>query len=418
MEAQIEDSEWRTKAECILRQFLSGKGVPYTLEIHPTFRCNLHCVFCLQEGARREGLADFEHEMGTEQWLSIIRDAASRGVKEVRICGGGEPMYDPKASMKLFEEIKRRGMGGYLTTNATMFTDESIKFMVRSGWERIEFSVDSPYQEIHDRLRGVKGSFDRAVRAVRKVCETKAAREKESPFVVINMVVMNCNYREIPQMVELFGPMGVNQLLLLTLHHRGGIGDTLALSPEDMPGLKSAIIQAKNAALRFGLEVCSHNIDAEMAADGKSKDEMLIAETPPAGIPAPALADALQGDPHLIQLLTLPCYEPWYYLQVCHDGIYSPCCNSYRNEDGETFHDVQFSHIWSQGKHMNTVRRNLLSNRFEGVCKDCDRVHLVRTTIIRRHLLRICEQRSLLPQETLDWIRKHSDSILDLGGAI
>lgn len=418
METQIEGSEWEMKAEWILRQFLSGRGAPHTLEIHPTFRCNLHCVFCLQEEARREGLVDFDHELTTEQWLTLVRDAASRGVKEVRICGGGEPMYDPKASMRLFEEIKRNGMDGYLTTNATMFNDEIVEFMVRSGWERIEFSIDSPHRETHDRLRGVKGSFDRAVQAVRKVCEIRAAMGKDSPFVVINMVVMNCNYREIPQMVDLFGQMGADQLLLLTLHHRGDIGDTLTLSPEDMPVLRRAIIQAKNAAMRFGLEVCSHNIDAERAADGKSKDELLIPDTQVLGRGVPARADAMRGDPRLIQLLTLPCYEPWYYLQVCHDGIYSPCCNSYRNEDGETFHDLPFAHIWSEGKHMNRVRQNLLSNRFEGVCKECDRVHLVRTSMVRRHLLRICEQRGLLPQETIEMIRRQSDNILDLGGAV
>ena len=51
--------DWEEKAERLLQWVVEGKNSPYTLEIHPTFRCNLHCVFCEQEDWRQRGIVDF-----------------------------------------------------------------------------------------------------------------------------------------------------------------------------------------------------------------------------------------------------------------------------------------------------------------------------------------------------------------------
>ena len=86
--------DWEEKAERLLQWVVEGKNSPYTLEIHPTFRCNLHCVFCEQEDWRQRGIVDFSREIKGDRWLEIIGGAAQMGGGRGRVrCAAADGLH-------------------------------------------------------------------------------------------------------------------------------------------------------------------------------------------------------------------------------------------------------------------------------------------------------------------------------------
>lgn len=393
--------DWEGKAERLLQWIAEGKNPPYILEIHPTYRCNLHCVFCHQEHARQRSLIDFSQEMDGERWLEIVDEAAELDVREVRVCGGGEPMYDPKVIVPVFQEIKAHGMSGYLTTNGTMFTEEFCRMMVDIGWDKIEFSIDGDNADTHDGLRGVPGCFERTVDAVRTICEYKRLKKKDLPYIIITFVVNKRNFREIPGMINLFGPIGADQLLLLRLNPGGRAGNSLMIPSGQSHLLWEPIREAKQLTRHYKMNLSGDTLSIQGTnekCNHEYHDSHLNSDL------------RLQGDPKIINLVTSPCYEPWYYMQILHDGLYSPCCNTYFEKTPErlheTFHEKNLKELWLNSPHMRKVRSDLLRKELKGVCRTCDAVNFVRTRQIRQYLLKLCEKDGLLPAETIEAIRK------------
>lgn len=283
--------------------------------------------------------------------------------------------------------------------------------LVETGWERLEVSIDGATKETHEALRGVPGCFDRTVQAVEWICEEKARGGKDLPRLVINMVVNARNFHEIPMIIERFGPMGVDELLLLDIDPGGLAGYSLLIPDEVQPQLLDKIREAIRLSKRYGMNVATGILAAEETTGDKPKEKLMPRGRTSAevslGSEAPVYAE-LEGDQKVIRLLTSPCYEPWYYLQILHDGKYSPCCNAYFNRGKEDFHKLKLKKTWLHGPHMRKVRDNLLNGLFEDNCKNCDMVHLVHANEIRTHLLDLCEKRGLLPTQTIETIRHQS----------
>lgn len=394
-------ADWEMKAERLLQWIAEGKNSPYILEIHPTFRCNLHCIFCDQEDWRQRGIVDFSLEMEGKRWLEIVDEAAEMGVREVRVCGGGEPMYELSTIVPIFKRIKAHGMSGSITTNGTMFNDELCHMMIEMGWDKIEFSIDGDNAGTHDALRGVPGCFEKAVNAIKSICEHRCQKGKEMPSITIAFVVNKRNFREIPGMIELFGPMGVNQLLLLTLHPKGKEGASLVIPDEQKTELQECISRATRLVQEHGMVLHSGNLSPKENAGGSAEEAGR--KTGDGKMP--------EGDPHVLDLVTSPCYEPWYYMQVLHNGFYSPCCNSYFEKTSEVFHRDTLKNLWVNGSHMRKVRTDLLKKNIKGVCRECDAVNLARTQQIRGRLLTFCEAEGLLPAETIRALRGHGKNV-------
>ena len=59
---------------------------PYALLAELTYRCPLHCPYCSNPVRLAEG-----HELDTEQWERVIREAATLGVLQIGF-SGGEPL--------------------------------------------------------------------------------------------------------------------------------------------------------------------------------------------------------------------------------------------------------------------------------------------------------------------------------------
>ena len=106
-----------------------------------------------------------------DRYLKLIDEAAKLGVKEVYICGGGEPLVRKDLLLRLMKLIKQKKMHGFLITNGTLFTEEDIIKIIEIGWDNISFSVDGANSRVNDSLRGKRGAFKLAVQNMKRFKE-------------------------------------------------------------------------------------------------------------------------------------------------------------------------------------------------------------------------------------------------------
>src|SRR4030095_8604587 len=104
---------------------------------------------------------------------------------------GGE-IFMRKDIMSVLALFKEKGYTcGYLTTNGTIINDEranALADLAAAGFlKHISVSIDGP-GDLHDRSRGVKGTFERTCAGLRRL--QQAARDKHAALrVSINTTV-------------------------------------------------------------------------------------------------------------------------------------------------------------------------------------------------------------------------------------
>ena len=145
------------------RRLLSADDLARRRPVHVvweiTLACNLRCQHCgSRAGSPRRD------ELSTEECLDVVRQLAELGTREVSLIGG--EAYLRRDWLTIVKAIADAGMHCGLQTGGRALTEEKIRQAVDAGLRTIGVSVDGP-RAVHDRLRGVPGSYDRALEAVR-----------------------------------------------------------------------------------------------------------------------------------------------------------------------------------------------------------------------------------------------------------
>jgi Y-X(10)_GDL-associated radical SAM protein len=128
-----------------------------------TLACDLKCQHCGSRAGRRR-----PDELSTEECLDLVRQMARLGTREVTLIGG--EAYMRRDWLAIIREIRAQGMNCTLQSGGLHLNEERIRQAKEAGLQTAGVSIDGP-PELHDRLRGVKGSFDAALRALRLLKE-------------------------------------------------------------------------------------------------------------------------------------------------------------------------------------------------------------------------------------------------------
>lgn len=126
-----------------------------------TQACDQQCATC-RKSTRSERDAD---ELTTEEGYRLLEQVRSFG-NPLMVFTGGDPLKRPD----LYELIAR-SVGIGLRTNVTpsatpLLTDEAVDRFQECGVSRMAIGIDGPDAETHDSIRGVEGSYARAVSAL------------------------------------------------------------------------------------------------------------------------------------------------------------------------------------------------------------------------------------------------------------
>jgi radical SAM protein with 4Fe4S-binding SPASM domain len=193
---------------------------PQMLYIHPTFRCNLKCIYCYNKEDRQES---DQAELSAEEWFDVLDQARDMGVENI-VFTGGEPLLR-KDTLEIAKYANSIGLSSQMLTNATLITADNIKDIVNT-FGSIGLSLDSHIRENNDFLRG-RGAYDKTINAIRLL------KEREHSFN-IKAVITKYNVDDLPgfhkYFLDEFGCGSINAGLYVPT----SMGDTQLLpDPED-----------------------------------------------------------------------------------------------------------------------------------------------------------------------------------------
>ncbi len=323
-------------------------GTPGPVKVHlmTTDRCNLTCLSCWRWGKHSDGIVPFNpDELSEEKLLSLIDEAADLGVKEIELCGAGEPFFRKDAAMRLVSRIKARGMRGVVTTNATLLDEKDARQLVDVGWEKIIVSLDGPSAELNDDLRPPAGTFAKVIRFLERLRDDKEAAGKEAPELLIQCVLSQRNKRSIADMFSLAARYRAGQLIFEPLQVFSSRGRSLALNAADTEVLKGQLDEALRLGERYGIvSNFASLINAPRLAGCPVSEIDAICEK---FIDAPQQENMKRG-------LHRCCYEPWYRIYITNFGLTSYCCaapySSQETVKSKSLRDIWFGAYFSQAR--------------------------------------------------------------------
>ena len=188
-----------------------------------TQACALACRHC-----RAEAMASpHPMELTFDEGIEFLRQLPGFGqpLPQLILTGG-----DPLARTDLFElidEARRLGIGVSITPAATpAFTRDVLVRLKEHGVEGLGLSLDGSSAGRHDSIRGVAGTFDRTIQAMRW------AQELNMPLQV-NTLASAETADDVPAIYELLKQFGVTRWSLFFLISVGRGKVLQPLSPED-----------------------------------------------------------------------------------------------------------------------------------------------------------------------------------------
>ncbi|MGN1197468.1 MAG: radical SAM protein [Acetatifactor sp.] len=128
-----------------------------------THCCNLKCHFCLKHNP-----AEYK-ELELKQWMEIVDIIDNFNDKEKLIyLSGGEPLIMTQFG-ELYKYIYQKGIKVVVYSNGTLFNESIYNMLQQYPPIAILLSIDGSNREIHDRQRGVKGTFDKLLATSKKL---------------------------------------------------------------------------------------------------------------------------------------------------------------------------------------------------------------------------------------------------------
>ena len=195
-----------------------------------TLRCNLRCKHCAAAAGR--GRAD---ELSTDEALMVVEQLKELGVGAVALMGGEVLVrrdWDVVA-----KALIDKGIYVGIITNGMLFDQEVAKRCEAMGIVQVGVSIDGP-RELHDSIRGVKGAFDRALRAIDLV------QKMDIPHKTVITSVNKMNYDFLEQTLEILlgHAKGFTWMINMTsVHERGRMSRGLMLDEDEFIGLAKFI---------------------------------------------------------------------------------------------------------------------------------------------------------------------------------
>lgn len=165
-------------------KFKAKRPTPLFASYNVTGRCNMRCLFCEWWKTERP-------ELPTKKALAAIDAVCSLGVPFFDL-SGGEPLLRKDLSA-LARRAASHGCLVSMNTNGTLLNEKRLSEMV-DILDLVVVSLDGP-KNVHDKIRGVPGTYDKAIKAIRLL---KAQGIK----VGINSVVTPWNIDVLPNFIE------------------------------------------------------------------------------------------------------------------------------------------------------------------------------------------------------------------------
>jgi radical SAM protein with 4Fe4S-binding SPASM domain len=184
-----------------------------------TRTCNLKCVHCYADASASK----FAGELDWDQCCDVIDDLAAYQVNAL-LFSGGEPMVHPRF-LDLVERATGKGLKVTISTNGTRITPEIASRLKELNTAYVGISLDG-IGAVHDKFRGVTGSFDQAVRGFRLCSE---AGQKTG----LRLTLTRNNVQCIEQILDFIDEQDIQRVCFYHLVPTGRGVDVQTLHPDE-----------------------------------------------------------------------------------------------------------------------------------------------------------------------------------------
>jgi len=168
-------------------------GVPMSVHLDVTYRCNERCVHCYLDH-------DDHGEMTTAEIKNVLTQLSEAGVFLLTISGG--EVFMRRDLFEILEFARGLLFNVKLKTNAVMIREWEAKRIRELGVEQVQISVYSHRPEVHDAITKLPGSLKRTIEGIRLLCS-------QGVKVAIANVLMAGNSADYAGVIALAKELGV-----------------------------------------------------------------------------------------------------------------------------------------------------------------------------------------------------------------
>ena len=166
---------------------------PTHIDIEITNACNLRCSMCERNlMTRKVGFMDYDLFCG------IIDQCAQFGIRSVKLNLWGESLLH-KDLFRMIEYAKKRGIFCQFNTNVTFLNRENIEKLLKSGLDRITFSIESIRKELYENTRTGAG-FETMMENLEGFIGKKPPGKK--PYITLQMIRMKRNHMYMQEFIN------------------------------------------------------------------------------------------------------------------------------------------------------------------------------------------------------------------------
>jgi len=359
-----------------------SKGIkqpPDQVQIYPTNKCNLNCLFCCQQ----LGEYNIHKDVTKKKWLEVAEELCTMGVKNILISGGGEPLLS-NATIEMMELFKKNNVIGRMIHNGTLWTDTLINRTISIGWDSLIFSIDG-LEKTHDFLRGKKDSFSKIIENIRRFNYIKLKLNKIKPIIETTTVLTVYNYKEIPNFVMFADSLDIKNITVEPVCVNNPSVEKMKLNKEQRTEFLEKILpKAEKIAKQRGISTNFHKLKEVKVIEktGNLKDEILKGNKQ---INQETFIKNLPES--LKRFINLPCYEPWLWPKIEANGEVWPCSTVPLKEN---IKEKSFREIW-YGSEFAKFRDRIMNKDLPESCSNCVLTHLETNSKIRNPLLNLIQ---------------------------
>ena len=172
-----------------------------------TYRCPLHCVFCYNP----TDFATTGRELGTDDWIRVLREARSLGAVQLGLSGG-----EPLAREDLEPIVAQAHTLGFyinLITSGIGMTEARIKALKYAGLDHIQLSFQDSTRELND--------FLSSTRTFELKSQVAALIRKYDYPMVLNVVLHRLNIDHVGEILEMAERIGAQYVELANTQYYG-----------------------------------------------------------------------------------------------------------------------------------------------------------------------------------------------------
>jgi AdoMet-dependent heme synthase len=173
------------------------QGVPLSVHLDVTYRCNERCEHCYLEH-------DGHNEMTTPEIRNLLDQLAAAGVFFLTI-SGGEPLVR-RDCFEIIEYARALRFNVKLKTNAVLIREKEARRLRELSVEQVQISVYSHRHEVHDGISKLPGSLKRTLAAIRLL-------RSHGLKVTMANVLMKANFQDSEGVRQIAAEVGAHYTL-------------------------------------------------------------------------------------------------------------------------------------------------------------------------------------------------------------